>query len=166
MIGLLNADDVLNEGAIYQLLSAIDDETDVYRGEIYIWNDKTNERKVLKPSLDMIPRGQRVVVAHPGTYITKAAYERYGYYDTKCKIKMDEDLLIRFAKNNAKAKYVPFCMVNFRLGGVSTRKEHSLKKYKTSLEETLYIYKKNGVSILGIFREFIRLSAKYLLRKL
>lgn len=162
VIGLLNADDVLEDGAISKLLSCFDDSTDVYRCDINVWNDETGEKKVLVPSMDMIPHGQRVVVAHPGTYIRKDAYEKYGMYDIKCKIKMDEDLLIRFAKHGVKTKYIPFSTVNFRIGGVSTRKEKTFEKFKKSLNETLYIYNKNNICLVAKLREVLRLTIKFM----
>lgn len=163
VIGLLNADDVMVDGAISKLLSCVDDYTDVYRCNINVWNSKTGEKKVLVPSMDMIPHGQRMVVAHAGTYIRKDAYEKYGLYDIKCRVKMDEDLLIRFAKKGAKVKYLPFSSVNFRTGGVSTRKEKTLSKLKSSLKETFYIYNKNDICLVAKLREIIRLTMRFIL---
>ncbi len=59
---------------------------------------------------------------HPGTYIRRSAYERYGLFNTDLRIGADYELLFRFLyKHRLSAHYVPKVLVRFRLGGMSNR---------------------------------------------
>jgi glycosyltransferase len=59
---------------------------------------------------------------HLGTYIRRAAYDRYGHFNTELKVSADYELMFRFLyKHRLKAHYVPKVLVRFRLGGVSNR---------------------------------------------
>jgi glycosyltransferase involved in cell wall biosynthesis len=59
---------------------------------------------------------------HPGTYIRRSAYERFGLFNTDLKIGADYELMFRMLyKHRLPAKYVPKVLVRFRLGGMSNR---------------------------------------------
>ncbi|MCO5274712.1 MAG: glycosyltransferase [Flavobacteriales bacterium] len=59
---------------------------------------------------------------HPGTYIRRSAYERFGLFNTNLKIGADYELMFRFLyRHRLSARYVPKVLVRFRLGGMSNR---------------------------------------------
>ncbi|MCQ2506878.1 MAG: glycosyltransferase [Lachnospiraceae bacterium] len=163
IIALLNSDDILNKGAVECLINNYEPGIDMYRGRMAIWNCKTGEKRHIEPAMDLLPHCHKIYYAHPSTYITKSAYEKYGLYDIKCKVKMDIDLLMRMAIAGASMKYIPFEFVDFREGGVSTRRGRDFNVYKKSLGETMYIYDKNKVGLLPRIYDFIRLSVKFIL---
>lgn len=59
---------------------------------------------------------------HPSVYIRRACFDRLGGYALDYKIAADYALLIRFLRQaRLRARYVPMCFVDMRVGGVSTR---------------------------------------------
>lgn len=59
---------------------------------------------------------------HPGLYIRKAAYEKWGAYLTGYEISSDDEIIVRLVRRcGERAKYLPKCLVAMRLGGKSTR---------------------------------------------
>lgn len=117
VIGIVNSDDQYLEGALAAVADSYDGVADVYRGSILI-NDK--EKYTYAPSMKFGVLPIKVNVCHLPTFITKAAYEKYGGYDTSYKIAMDLDLLRRFYRKGAKFKLVDAVLGNFNVGGVST----------------------------------------------
>jgi hypothetical protein len=69
-------------------------------------------------------------VTHPGTFITKKAYEKWGGYSTELKYNMDHDILRRMYRGKAQFLYVDADLVEFRLGGATSS---SIKKKKHDL---------------------------------
>ena len=59
---------------------------------------------------------------HPSVYIRKECFERLGDYALDYVIAADYALLIRFLrKAKLRARYLPLCFVDMRLGGMSTK---------------------------------------------
>ena len=56
-----------------------------------------------------------VNVDHQGTFVTAAAYRRWGGYDVKFRYMMDRDFLARAYQGGARFKYVPADLAEFRL---------------------------------------------------
>ena len=60
---------------------------------------------------------------HPGMYIRKSCFEKWGYYKYEYRIGADYEMTIRFTrKHKAKRAYMRKCAVAMRLGGSSTEK--------------------------------------------
>lgn len=60
---------------------------------------------------------------HPGQYIKKSCFEKYGYYKYDYRIGADYEMNVRFLrKQGVKRKYLRKCSVAMRLGGASTEK--------------------------------------------
>ena len=79
-------------------------------------------------------------VIHPGSFVRKSAYERYGLFDVHYKSCMDRDLILRMYRSGAKFQYVDKELVRVRRGGVS------FTGIKLSLDEGREISLKNGTS--------------------
>ena len=59
---------------------------------------------------------------HPGVYIRRECFEKYGDYKLGYKIAADYELLVRFLRKHAiRAKYLDKCLVCMTLGGLSTK---------------------------------------------
>lgn len=60
---------------------------------------------------------------HPGMYIKKSCFERFGYYKYEYRIGADYEMCVRFTrKHKIKRAYMRKCAVAMRLGGASTEK--------------------------------------------
>lgn len=60
---------------------------------------------------------------HPGMYIRKSCFEKWGYYKYEYRIGADYEMCVRFTrKHKAKQAYMRKCAVAMRLGGSSTEK--------------------------------------------
>ena len=60
---------------------------------------------------------------HPGMYIKKSCFEKWGYYKHEYRIGADYEMVVRFTcKHKAKRAYMHKCAVAMRLGGASTEK--------------------------------------------
>lgn len=66
---------------------------------------------------------------HPGTYIRKSAYDRFGLFNTELEVGADYELLFRMLyRHRLPARYIPHVAVRFRLGGMSNASlSHVLK---------------------------------------
>ena len=143
IIGVINSDDVVMPGALQKVAEAFDGETDAYRGNVMICNPDTNFRGREIPSMRFPFAPLTVCCAHQGTFITPAAYKKYGVYNLKFKYMMDYDLLTRFYKRGAKMKYVNADIAEFRIGGVSTTTSYFKKRY-----DIMHVVVDNGGSWL------------------
>jgi len=118
---LLNSDDQLINGVLEKIDSIVKDDTDILHTDLIVVDDNGN-RRIQKPILDYERLLKRnMVLNHPGMFIAKSAYEKYGLYDTSFKCAMDRELVSRMYKLGAKFQYEDIETVVFQLGGESTR---------------------------------------------
>ena len=138
IIGIVNSDDLLLPHALEHIAEKYDEKIDVYRGNILIVNKESGKSNREIPSMKFPLIPLVLHVAHPGTFITKKAYEKWGVYSTKLKYNMDHDILRRMYRGNAQFLYVDADIAEFRLGGTTS---NNIKKKKHDL---LYVVKENG----------------------
>lgn len=161
IIGIVNSDDWLEPDA----LETIDEcyanhhkSTDgVYCGWInFHYADgtvqvmKTNHNLLLSWSKKFEMAGIR----HPGTFVPKAVYEKFGVFDESIRIMADTDLILRFLFNGVKFYYPDKIVSNMSDGGVSNAQlMKACRDYKL-------ILKKNGVKGLLFYRLYYTWSLK------
>lgn len=144
VIGIINSDDKLTDGALQVVANHYSSDFDIYRGICRIWNPLTGN------ILDEIPTMKwplfpiKMKVSHPSTFITKIAYQKWGNYDVNLKYAMDFDLLQRMYMQKARAKRIDEPLAIFRLGGVSQQDEKARKR------ELCCILRKNGANSLQV----------------
>lgn len=125
VVGILNADDYLDgEEAIASVAKRFEETgAQIVYGDIRFVNSSGRTvryygAKHWKPW--MFQWGK--MPPHPGVYIRRECFEKYGYYKLGYKIAADYELLIRFMrKQSLQAKYLDKCLVCMRLGGKSTK---------------------------------------------
>jgi glycosyltransferase involved in cell wall biosynthesis len=132
IVGILNADDMLADRNVIEQIAKsfiLDSSIDAVYGDLnYVhpinnkiirtWKSKQADEKD-------IARGW--MPAHPTLYIRKALFEKYGNYALNFGTAADYDLILRyFYQHQLKAYYLPFLMVNMRMGGVSNKNFLSL----------------------------------------
>ena len=143
VIGIINSDDVLLPGALNIVADAYEEGVGVYLGNVLIWDSVRGVKIQAVPSKKYpLHTFGDYVVCHPGNFISKWAYDKYGDYKDDFKFMMDLDLLIRFYEAGVKFKYIPVELAMFRLGGVTD--SLFLKK----LNEFERMYLENGAGKL------------------
>lgn len=164
IIGIINSDDGLCAGALQTLAEEYEEDIDIYRGKIILWNTETGTKVIEKPSMHFPMVDINPHVSHQGTFVTKRAYDKYGLFDTDIKYAMDYDLLIRFEKMNVKMKYINHVMAYFTLGGV-TYQPYSAER----LRETDKIFKAYGATVwqrgLTVVFRGIKIAVKKIIPK-
>lgn len=140
IIGIINSDDQLLPGALDAIADAYEPGVDVYRGHVVIWNEETGKRISVKPTMKFPITKKIKAVAHPGTFVTKQAYERWGTFQLKYHYSMDADLLHRYYKAHANFKYIGKDLAIFKLGGATS------DKWTNKLKEVYWTVTDNGGS--------------------
>ena len=157
---LLNSDDVLLDGVLTQVDRLIEADTDVFHTNINYLDEQGRFVTTLKPLLDYnILLYRRMTLNHPGMFIRRVAYEKYGLYDTSYKCVMDRELLTRMYMKGAKFQYAEITTVDFALGGEST-----VNYIKHAIPEGTRISIRNGtnpvVAYIYAFYRYARTRAK------
>ena len=147
VVGIINSDDFFHRPDTFTLIAnAFEDEKvdAIYADErdVNPANLEKNTRYCIanyfKPWMFRIG----VMPAHATFYARKCLFEKYGYYKKDYKIAADMELMIRFMYvNKIKTKYLPFPLVTFREGGVSTQ----LKNRNLNTLEQIRACKENGL---------------------
>lgn len=128
IIGMLNADDFYeNDYVLKRILAEFerDPNIDIVYGDLnYVhklspskifrnWISKRYYNNFFEDGNDL---------PHPTMFVRKDVYNRIGLYNTNLKIASDYEWMLRALKVcKIKSKYLPFLMVNMRLGGVSNK---------------------------------------------
>lgn len=160
LIVLINSDDYLLPGALSKVAQQYDGVSDLYCGNLLLWNPSTDYKCVIRPSLDFptMPFFRRPV--HQGVFVTKQLYDRLGVYDVDLHYAMDLDFLMRATRNNAKFKHLNVEVAVFRLGGATS--DSIFKKRK----EYVYLIRKNGGSIFQAYIYYSFLVITQTLKKM
>ena len=120
IIGIINSDDVLLPGALQAVADNFEIGVDVYRGNVVIWDDIHNTKLSTRPTMSFKVGTPIKAVAHQGTFVTKAAYQKFGAFRIDFRYMMDADLLYRLSAHGAVFKYIDYDMALSRLGGVTS----------------------------------------------
>ena len=162
-ISFLNSDDIFANNQIVEkvVTSILKSSSDVAYGNISFFKDEPNnvKRKWIcgKFSSNKLIYGWHP--PHPSLVISRQAFKKTGFFDTKFKITSDYDFMLRLFKlNDLKTIYIDETIVNMRLGGAST----SIKGILTSLSEYVMILKKNNFSNYRIILTLISRYSKKL----
>ncbi len=160
LIVLINSDDYLLPNALSLVASQYDKTSDLFCGNLLLWNPSTHYKCVIKPSLEfpLMPFFKRSV--HQGVFVTKELYKRLGGYDEKLNYAMDLDFLMRATRIKAKFKYMDIDIAVFRLGGATS--DSIFKKKK----EYIYLIKKNGGNVLQAYMYYSFLVVTQVLKSL
>lgn len=135
VVGILNADDMM---AADDVLLKVAERFEKDPGLEFLYSDvrfvdesatlaklhETDTRRYICPIIWqpwMLTFGY--APPHPGMYIRKSCFEKWGYYKYEYRIGADYEMCVRFIrKHKAKRAYMRKCAVAMRLGGSSTEK--------------------------------------------
>ena len=146
LICFINSDDVLLPGVLSRVARHYDGRSDIYCGNVLLWNPATNFQCREVPSTDfpLMPFFRHV--AHQGMFATKVCYRKYGTYDTKIRYPMDLDFLIRASRGGARFHYMDIDIARFRTGGATGSNSIWKKRH-----DYIYMVRKNGGNILQAY---------------
>ena len=119
LIGIINSDDMLEEGALSAVANCIKADTDVLYGNVLSFGDGI--KPFIEKPKDLSGLYDSMVLLHPATFVMKRAYDKYGVFNIDYKCCMDRDLLLRMYSRGAKFQYVDRVLSKFRQGGVNQR---------------------------------------------
>jgi glycosyltransferase len=161
IIGILNADDFYADNTVLKkVLNQFEIDTTikiVYGNLNYV--HKLNPSKIFRKWVsksyyeNFFEDGNDL--PHPTMFVRKEVYDKIGLYRTDFKIASDYEWMLRALKvHQIKSKYIPFLMVNMRLGGVSNRSLWNV--FRQNLE-VLKAWKLNGLkpSLLTIINKLL-----------
>lgn len=124
VVGILNSDDRLLPGALDAICDAFrKTNADVVFGDVIVegvWGSRT--LKSTETGLDVA-----MTIAHPGCFVRRSAYGRWGTFDTTLRTAADYELLLRFREAGARFVRVDRVVAVFSEGGASS-KSFSLAK--------------------------------------
>lgn len=148
IIGLLNSDDYYAHADVLSRIAKRFTEKNVEAVlcDVGFFKDSAPERIVRRYDSGYFQParlGWGWMPAHPGMFMTKAAYEKIGGYRTDYSIAADFEFVARaFGNHRATFDHLPGIAVMMRMGGVSTA---GLKSKITINSEVLRACRENGV---------------------
>lgn len=124
IVGILNADDVLSdESTLVTIAAAFGPDVDATYGDIRFVRELGGRTVRYCSARRFRPWMFRfaVMVPHPSFYCRRELFAQFGGYSLDYRICADFELVMRYLwKHRARARYIPKCLVEMRLGGAST----------------------------------------------
>ena len=148
VVGIINSDDFFHRSDSFGIIAEAfsengiqgiyADERDVKPDNLEI-NYRYCIANYFKPWMFRIG----LMPSHATFYVRREVFESYGYYKTNYKIAADLELMIRFIHNKKiRIKYLPFPLMTFRVGGVSSvmknRHLNTIEQIRACRENGLY----------------------------
>jgi glycosyltransferase involved in cell wall biosynthesis len=163
VIAILNADDIYNSNkTIQNIVNEIKkspEDIGFFFSDVAYFNYKRYENinRIYKASFNKNDLQNGNMPPHPGTFIKKIIYKKYGFYDETFKIAGDYDFFLRnIYFNNLKFKILDTPSVRMRLGGLSTK---NISVYISNTLEIMKSMKNAGVRYY-FMKPFLRLPRK------
>jgi glycosyltransferase involved in cell wall biosynthesis len=131
VIGILNADDVYQVGALSRVSEAYDQDArkGVYHGDLIIEMEEFNPQRYSPPDpLTVRSFCRGMPVNHPATFVHRSAYEQHGLFDTDYDLAADAELMLRFLRAGVEFSYIPVVLTRMRAGGASMQRACEARK--------------------------------------
>lgn len=124
IVGILNADDMLSDGSTLATIAAtFGPDVDATYGDIRFVRELGGRTVRYCSARRFRPWMFRfaVMVPHPSFYCRRELFAQFGGYSLDYRICADFELVMRYLwKHRVRARYIPKCLVEMRLGGAST----------------------------------------------
>jgi glycosyltransferase involved in cell wall biosynthesis len=120
VVGIINSDDTYAAAALSAVAKAFEADlsVDVVHGDMIRFQGDTKLFR-LKPA----PVDQRIwhdmPINHPATFVRSDTYKKVGLFDTKLKVAMDYELVLRLYRAGCNFHYIERVLANMRYGGAS-----------------------------------------------
>lgn len=111
IIGIINSDDWYESDAIERVVKCFE-KTGALAAYGEMWLVDQNGKREYHTWNSTFP-------PHPGTFVKKIIYQKYGMFETGYRIAADRDLLLRFMAAGIKFEHINAILANFRRTGIS-----------------------------------------------
>lgn len=118
-IVMMNAGDLLTDGALEKFARAYQPGYDIIKGNTIRWNEETGYKSVEYPVVKYPAIPFNFLVCHQSSYISKAIYEKVGSYREDFRVAMDFELMLRLTGAGARFMSIDEDLAIFRMGGIS-----------------------------------------------
>ena len=152
-IVMMNAGDLLTDDALEKFVQNYEEGFDVIKGNTLRWNPDSDTYYREKPVVNYPAIPYKFSVCHQSTYISKAAYEKYGNYRTDFRVVMDFELMLRLTRMDARFHSIDADLAIFRMGGIS---QTSVKRRYNEMRQAMLL---NGRSKMqtNLFMAYVHL---------
>ena len=164
-ICVLNADDIFNSNVIIEkVVKKIlkNNECSIFLGNVVFFNSE-NFKKISRNysaknfNKNLLKFG--IMPPHPGSFVKREIYLKYGMYEESYKIAADFEFFLRiFYKNNNDFKKLNLLITRMKTGGISSK---DIFSYFISTIEIIKSFKKNKIKY-NIFLILLRFPIKVL----
>jgi len=122
IIGFLNSDDRLVDGALQKVRKYFSDHPniEVLHGDILSY-EKGVFLKRISPSIFWWAPWRLVLFNHPATYVRAQVYSRLGGFSGDFRFAMDDELFLRWRERGVAVEYMKEPLVAMEAGGLSGR---------------------------------------------
>ncbi|WP_158174563.1 glycosyltransferase family 2 protein [Grimontia hollisae] len=128
IIAILNADDIYSHDAIENVVNLFTKELDLLACTINKFNKVLSDGVVIKRS-EMKPLSPlNPTVHHPGIFVRRQVYDKYGLFDLRYRISADFDFIGRIINKGVKIGYTDLVTTHMRSGGASDSFKFHFKK--------------------------------------
>lgn len=157
IIGWLNSDDTLAEGALERLarIAGRTGQNCVFHGGFEVIDELGEVQEVFWPRLtpSWIARAIGPAICQPGAFFGRDVYIRVGGLDRSLKYAMDFDLWMRFVACDVQFVRIPHIQGQFRRHPL--QKGHSLEWLKHCDEEAIAIERRYSMAARGSVRRLV-----------
>jgi glycosyltransferase involved in cell wall biosynthesis len=160
-IGIINADDWYEDGAVARAVKAMEN-ADVVYGDLLYWKDEHPDF-IAKADHRLLTR--EMTVNHPTVFVRKSCYDRFGGFDKRYRSAMDYDLLLRLLVNGCRFEHIPEVVANMRWGGVSDN------RWMMGVKETLaiknkYLERRRFLNRMYFFKQIVAIGLPRYMQKI
>ena len=161
IIGIINADDWYEDGAVAKAVKAMEN-ADVVYGNLLYWKDEQPDFIAIGDH-DLLTR--EMTVNHPTVFVRKSCYDRFGGFDKRYRYAMDYDLLLRLLINGCRFNHMADVVANMRWGGLSDN------RWMRGVKETLaiknkYLVKRRFLNRIYFFKQILAIGLPRYLQKI
>lgn len=132
IIGIINADDVLEPGALHRVATALASTgADYACSDLTIVDEDGQPVRIQRAETQWID-GRRnwlgrdwrmnIGLPHPTLFVRRSTYERLGTYDLSFRLAADHDFVARLISSGQRGTYIDVPLARFRLGGLSSNR--------------------------------------------
>jgi glycosyltransferase involved in cell wall biosynthesis len=162
LIGILNSDDIYNNNKVIQNIvsQAKKNEAKIFLGDVVYFNGNNFSKITRHYSAKNFNKNNfkyGMMPPHPGSFIKRDVYEKYGLYNENFLIASDFEIFVRFIlKSKIKTKTLNLLVARMKTGGISGK---NIKAYLISSFEIMSSLKKNNIDT-NLINPLIRLPIK------
>jgi glycosyltransferase involved in cell wall biosynthesis len=130
-VGLLNADDWYEDGAL-AIISANMDQEVILHGRMRLHDPKTGASRE-SGRLDYDPARhfrplETMPAQHPTCFVPRSVYQRIGPFNTEFRLAMDYEFLLRAHLAGVEFHYLPEVITNFDVSGASAQSGNAARR--------------------------------------